>query len=56
LILNKLLDDFEGKLTSSGWAKRARCSQDTALRDIQYLLERYPLGKDPSGGAARVIT
>jgi Fic family protein len=50
LILNKLLDGFEGKLTSSRWAKLAKCSQDTALRDIQYLLERSILRKDPSGG------
>ena len=50
LILNKLLDGFEGKLTSSGWAKLAKCSQDTAFRDIQDLLERGVLRKDPSGG------
>ncbi|MEK7827005.1 MAG: Fic family protein [Thermodesulfobacteriota bacterium] len=50
LILNKLLDGFEGKLTSSRWAKLAKCSQDTALRDIQYLVERSILRKDPSGG------
>ena len=50
LILNKLLDSLEGKLTSSKWAKLARCSQDTALRDIQDLMERGVLRKDPSGG------
>ena len=50
LILNKLLDGFEGKLTSSRWAKLAKCSQDTALRDIQYLVERSILRKDLSGG------
>ena len=50
LILNKLLDGFEGKLTSSRWAKLAKCSQDTAFRDIQDLVERGVLGKDPSGG------
>ena len=50
LILNKLLDGFEGKLTSSKWAKLAKCSQDTALRDIQDLVERGALRKDPSGG------
>jgi Fic family protein len=50
LILNKLLDGFEGKLTSSKWAKIAKCSQDTALRDIQDLLNREILLKDPAGG------
>lgn len=50
LILNKLLDGFEGKLTSSKWAKIAKCSQDTALRDIQDLLNREILFKDPAGG------
>ena len=50
LILNKLLEDFKGKLTSSKWAKLARCSQDTALRDIQDLVERGILAKDPAGG------
>ena len=40
LILNRLLDGFEGKLTSSKWAKLAKCSQDTALRDIDNLVER----------------
>src|SRR5271166_4519907 len=34
LVLTRLLDDFEGKLTTSKWAKLAKCSQDTALRDI----------------------
>ena len=33
-VLNRLLDSFEGKLTTSKWAKLAKCSQDTALRDI----------------------
>jgi Fic family protein len=50
LILNKLLDGFEGKLTSSKWAKLVKCSQDTALRDIQDLVERGILAKDPAGG------
>ncbi len=50
LILNKLLDGFEGKLTSSKWAKLAKCSQDTALRDIQNLIERGILEKDIAGG------
>ncbi len=50
LIINKLLDGFEGKLTSSKWAKLAKCSQDKALRDIQNLLDSGVLTKDPAGG------
>jgi Fic family protein len=50
LILNKLLDSFEGKLTSSKWAKLANCSQDTAGRDITDLVDRGILAKDPGGG------
>ena len=37
-VLNRLLDGFEGKLTTSKWAKLAKCSQDTALRDITALV------------------
>jgi len=40
LVLNRLLDGFEGKLTTSKWAKLAKCSHDTALRDIAALVER----------------
>lgn len=50
LIINKLLDGFEGKLTSSKWARLAKCSQDTALRDIQGLVEHGVLRKDTAGG------
>jgi len=50
LMLNKLLDGFEGKLTSSKWAKIAKCSQDTALRDILDLVDHGILAKDPGGG------
>jgi len=50
LMLNKLLDGLEGKLTSSKWAKIAKCSQDTALRDILDLIEQGTLTKDPGGG------
>ena len=49
-LLNRLLDGFEGKLTSSKWAKLAKCSQDTALRDIACLLERKILIKEDAGG------
>lgn len=50
LILNKLLDEFSGKLTSSKWAKIAKCSTDTALRDIQDLIKKQILRKDIAGG------
>lgn len=50
LMLNKLLDDFEGKLTSSKWAKIAICSQDTAIRDIQDLINKGMLRKEAEGG------
>jgi Fic family protein len=49
-ILNRLLDGFEGKLTSSKWALLAKCSQDTALRDIDDLLKRGILVKSAGGG------
>ena len=50
LVLNRLLDGFEGKLTSSKWAKLAKCSQDTASRDIEDLIARGVLVKDAGGG------
>jgi Fic family protein len=49
-MLNRLLNGFEGKLTSSKWAKIEKCSQDTALRDIGDLVERGILRKDEGGG------
>jgi len=49
-LLNRLLDGFEGKLTSSKWAAIARCSPDTALRDITQLLDLGVLKKSPGGG------
>src|SRR5262249_5612717 len=49
-VLNWLLDGFEGKLTSSMWAKLAKCSQDTAGRDIDDLIKRDILVKDAAGG------
>lgn len=49
-IVNKLLDGFEGKLTSSKWAAIGKCSQDTALRDIEDLIKRKVLKKNPEGG------
>jgi Fic family protein len=49
-VINRLLDGFEGKLTSSKWAKLTKCSQDTALRDISDLVERKVLVKEEAGG------
>ena len=49
-LLNKLLDGFDGKLTTSKWAAIAKCSQDTALRDISDLLTRGVLRKADAGG------
>ncbi len=49
-MLNKLLDGFDGKLTSSKWAKIAKCSSDTALRDIQDLMDKNILVKEEGGG------
>jgi Fic family protein len=49
-LLNKLLDGFDGKLTSSKWAAIGKCSQDTALRDITELVERGVLKKSAASG------
>jgi Fic family protein len=49
-VLNRLLDGFEGKLTSTKWARLAKCSQDTAGRDINDLVAREILKKNPGGG------
>lgn len=50
LMLNKLLDGFEGKLNTSKWAKITKTSTDTALRDIQNLVDQGILVKEDSGG------
>ena len=50
IMLNKLLDGFDGKLQSSKWAKISKCSPDTALRDIQDLIIKGVLEKEPGGG------
>jgi Fic family protein len=50
LVLNRLLDGFEGKLTTSKWAKLAKCSHDTALRDIVALVEGGILVRNAAGG------
>ena len=49
-MINRLLNGFEGKLTSSKWATLQKCSQDTALRDIEDLMRRGVLTKDSAGG------
>jgi Fic family protein len=49
-VLNRLLDGFEGKMTSSKWATLTKSSQDTASRDIHDLLARKVLTKDDAGG------
>lgn len=50
LILNKLLDGFEGKLKTSKWAKITKCSADTALRDIKDLINKGILKQEAQGG------
>ena len=49
-VINRLLDGFEGKLTTSKYAKLAKCSGDTALRDISVLVERGILVQNEGGG------
>ena len=49
-LVNRLLDGFTGKLTSSKWATIAKCSQDTAARDIQALIGYGLLEKEAAGG------
>lgn len=49
-LLNKLLDGLEGRLSTSKWAAIAKCSPDTALRDINGLLARGVLRKMDAGG------
>ncbi|TAE82178.1 MAG: Fic family protein [Bacteroidetes bacterium] len=49
-MLNKLLDGFDGNLTTTKWAKICKCSQDTAYRDIQELMVLRVLVKNSTGG------
>lgn len=49
-MLNKLLDDFDGNLKTSKWAKMTKTSQDTAMRDITELVNKGILIKVNSGG------
>ncbi len=55
-IINMLIDGFEGKLTTSKYAKIAKCSQDTALRDIRELMEWNVLIQSPEGGRSTSYT
>jgi Fic family protein len=50
LVINRLLDGFEGGLTTSKYAKLAKCSADTALRDIAELVARGVIVRGPAGG------
>jgi Fic family protein len=50
MMLNKLLDGFEGKMTTGKWSKIAKCSPDTALRDIQFMIDQNILEKENAGG------
>src|SRR5271157_559560 len=50
VVVNRLLDGFEGKLTTVKYGKLAKCSHDTALRDIGALVERGILMRNPEGG------
>lgn len=50
LVLNRMLDGFKGHLNTSKYAKLAKCSQDTALRDVKDLVQRNLLIQTPGGG------
>lgn len=50
LVINRLLEGFDGKLTTSKWATLTKSSNDTALRDIQQLVDRGVLVRSPAGG------
>lgn len=49
-VINRMFDNFKGHLTTSKYAKLAKCSNDTALRDIRELLDRGIIVKNPGGG------
>jgi len=50
LVISRMLEGFEGKLTTSKWAALTKSSNDTALRDIQQLVERGVLVRNQAGG------
>jgi Fic family protein len=59
LIINRMLDNFKGHMTTSKYAKCAKCSSDTALRDMRELVARHILMQNPGGGRStsyRLIT
>src|SRR5690606_37401647 len=49
-VINRMLDNFKGALTTSKYAKLTKCSNDTALRDMRELLQRGIILKNPGGG------
>lgn len=49
-MINRMLEGFEGKLTTSKWAALTKSSTDTALRDIQQLVEHGVLVRNQAGG------
>lgn len=59
LIINRMLDNFKGHMTTSKYAKFAKCSSDTALRDMRQLIARHILIQNPGGGRStsyRLVT
>ncbi len=50
LVIGRLLEDFAGNLTSMKWGKLAKCSHDSATRDIKDLMDKGVLQKDPGAG------
>jgi Fic family protein len=50
LVVNRLLDGFEGKLATKKYAKLTKCSHDTAMPDISALVDRRILIRNPEGG------
>ena len=56
LVITRLLEGFDGKLTTSKWARLTKSSADTALRDIQQLVERGVLVKGTAGGRSTSYT
>jgi Fic family protein len=58
-IINRMLDNFKGHMTTSKYAKFTKCSSDTALRDMRELIARHILIQNPGGGRStsyRLIT
>lgn len=56
LMINRLLEGFTGNLTTKKWAQIAKCSHDTALRDIQGLVESGLLRRTLAGGRSTSYT